>query len=58
MQRLGGNLVLGLIVLVIGASLAIGLALDVQRTLPLVRLAIAAVCVALGARMVVHAFRA
>ena len=56
MKRLDSHFVLGLIILVIGASLAIGLAFDVHS--PLVRIAFATVFVALGARMVVHAFRA
>ena len=47
------HLVLGAVLLVLGASLVVGLAVDFQA--PLVRIAIGAVLVAIGARLVVHA---
>jgi len=48
------HLVLGAILLVVGASFVVGLAVDHQA--PLARILIATVLVAIGARLVVHAF--
>jgi len=52
MHRLGFSSVMGLVILVIGASLAIGLVFDVH--VPLVRIALAVLFIVWGARMVVH----
>jgi hypothetical protein len=47
------HLILGAVLLVLGASFVVGLAVDLQA--PLLRIAIATVLVAVGARLVVHA---
>ena len=52
MHRLGFNSVMGVVILVIGASLAVDLAFDVHW--PLVRIALAVLLIACGARMVVR----
>ena len=54
MNRLGFSFVVGVVILMIGAALVADLLFDVH--LPLVRMAIAALLIAWGARMVVHAF--
>ena len=48
------RLLVGMVILLIGASLVVDLLFDID--LPVVRLAVAALLVAWGARMVVHAF--
>jgi hypothetical protein len=53
MNRLGFSFVMGLIILLIGATLAVDLVFDVH--LPLVRIVLAVLFMAWGARMVVHA---
>lgn len=54
MNRLGFSFVMGIVILLIGASLFVDLLFDLH--VPLARMALATLFVAWGARMVVHAF--
>lgn len=52
MNRLGFSFIMGIVILLIGTSLVIDVLFDIH--LPLVRIAVAALLIAWGARMVVH----
>jgi hypothetical protein len=54
MNRLGFSFVMGAVILLIGASIAVDLVFDVH--VPVVRMVLATLFIVWGARMVVHAF--